>query len=514
MVAVPSEPFHPSYASIEQLRQVLESGRLTSEELVRFYLDRVRRFDKNGPRINAIISLNPNALDHARMSDDRRRTAKTAGKLDGIPFVAKDNLDTVGVPTTGGSAALHASKPAANAFVVQKLLDAGAILLGKANMSELAASCGRFGYSSAGGQTVNPFNPTRHVSGSSSGSAAAVAAGFAPFALGTDTSGSIRAPASAAGLVGLRPTFGLTSRSGVIPMSPATDTTGVLARTVRDLAIVLDVIAHPDPGDAATRDRNRPTGVYTDMLHSPSLDGARLGVIVNFRGLDPEVDAVERTTLRLMRSVGAVLVPWRLPSAYEALWQSVLEPLGKAEFKTHLNRYLSGLPLSQPRSLKQLIEISMSPSIAGSATPVHPGRLRALQDADASVIEHSVRDAAMLTEIIPDLQKGLRRAMSALGLDAAVFTTVGSPATPADAGPEMTLGGAADPYKAGYIASAVGFPEITVPVGRVSGNIPVGYSFLGLPGSEGRLLAFAHALQTQGPELPPPPNLNDSLLRS
>lgn len=503
-------PFDPAYAGIERLREALDTGTTTTERLVQFYLERIARFDKNGPRINAIISLNPDALDHARASDDRRKNRKIASVLDGVPFVAKDNFDTAGIPTTGGSAALRSSIPAADAFVVQKLLAAGAILLGKANMSELAASHGRFGYSSAGGQTVNPFDPARHVSGSSSGSAAAVAAGFAPFALGTDTSGSVRSPASVAGLVGLRPTTGLTSRSGVIPLSLTTDTTGPLARTVRDLAIVLDAIAHPDPDDAATLGLRRPRGSYLAALDRRSLDGARLGVVTNFRGLDAEVDAVEKATLRHLRSIGAVLVPVHLPARYEAIWPTILEPLERAEFRTQINRYLSRLPHSQPRSLKQIIEISLSPAIVGSATPVHPGRLKALQSAEISDTGCSSQYREILTEIIPDLQLGLHRLMAEAGLDALVFATMSSPATPrADGSDASQHDSAVDPYRAGYIAAAVGFPEITVPVGRVSGNMPIGYSFLGPPESEAALLGFAHALQTSRPRLPPPQWLID-----
>lgn len=500
----------PFRASIETLRSALDDGRLSAEGLVRFYLDRIARFDKTGPKINAMITLEPKALDQARASDERRQMGRTASLLDGIPFVVKDNFDTAGLPTTGGSAALRSSTPGSNAFVVQKLLDAGAVLLGKANMSELAASHGRFGYSSAGGQTVNPFDTARHVSGSSSGSAAAVAAGFATFALGTDTSGSIRAPASAAGLVGLRPTMGLTSRGGVIPMSLTTDTTGPLARSVRDLAIVLDVIAHPDPADAATLGLPRPRRSYLEALDRPSLDGVRLGVMSNFRGLDAEVDAVEQAALRRMQAMGAVLVPLHLPQKYETIWTTVLEPLGQAEFRTQIDRYLSGLSQSQPRSLKELIEISLSPAIARSATPVHPGRLRALQMAESSDVASSPLYKDILARVIPDLQEHLHRTMAAIGLHALVFVTTSSPATPrADTSDASAHDSADDPHKAGYIASAVGFPEITVPIARVSANMPVGYSFLGLPGHEAALLGLAQALQLTLAYGPSPPSVTD-----
>ncbi len=497
-------PFDPSYAGLDGLRRALDSGALTAEDLVRFYLDRIRRFDRDGPRINAIIGLNPEALAQARGNDRRRRSGAILGPLDGIPFVAKDNIDTAGVPTTGGSAALLSTIPLANAFVVQRLLDGGAILLAKANMSELAASHGRFGYSSAGGQTVNPFNVAHHVSGSSGGSAAAVAADFAPFALGTDTSGSIRAPASVAGLVGLRPTTGLASRSGVIPMSLTTDTTGPIARSVRDVAIVLDAIAHADPDDAATLGVHRPDIRYAESLDGHSLRGSRIGVVTNFRGSHAEADAVERATLQHLASLGAVLVPLRLPRSYEHLWPSVLEPLGRAEFKPQLDRYLSGRPSPQPRSLRQVIEISLSPAVAGSATPVHPARLRALQDAEASCLDGSPLYRDILARIIPDLRRDLTRTLTQSGLDALGFATMSGPATPHDDDVEVGPWGIDDPYRAGYIASAAGCPEVTVPVGRVSTDLPVGYSFLGRPGSEATLLGLAHALQASLPRSPPP----------
>src|ERR1700693_4873019 len=193
--AMADDTFNPAYATIEQLRFALDSGQISSEKLVRYYLGRIERFDKQGPRINALISLNPKALEQARTLDAEGKDQAHKGILYGIPFVAKDNYNTAGIPTSGGSAALQHSVPPTNAFIVQKLLDQGAILIGKSNMSELATSYDRLGYSSAGGLTVNPYNTARDASGSSSGSAAAVAADFAAFALGTDTGGCVRAPA-------------------------------------------------------------------------------------------------------------------------------------------------------------------------------------------------------------------------------------------------------------------------------------------------------------------------------
>jgi len=367
-------------------------------------------------------------------------------------------------------------------------------------MSELAASYDRLGYSSAGGLTLNPYNTARNVSGSSSGSAAAVAADFAAFALGTDTAGSVRGPASVAGLVGLRPTLGLTSRSGVIPLSLTFDTTGVLTRTVRDLAIVLDAIAAQDPDDAATLEQPKQHGSYLEALVTPSLKGARLGVITNFRGGNAEVDSVEQTVLTELTAQGAVLVPLTAPAEFEQLWNLVLGPVGEAEFKPQFERYLRTLPASQPKTLAQLIEISASHAVLDSATPVNPERLTALRQANAAALTDSPTYIHILTRIIPSLRQQLQELMAANALQALVFATMSCPASARfDRADASYVCGSDDPYKASYIASAVGFPEVTVPAGRISANMPVGYSFMGLPYSEAQLLNLADAFERTSP---------------
>src|SRR5882672_7411787 len=409
--AVGNDAFSPANATIERLRRALDAGQVSSEQLVRYYLDRIERFDKQGPHINALISLNPNALEQARRLDADTRNKPHKDILYGIPFIAKDNYNTAGLATSGGSAALRHSVPAANAFVVQKLLDRGAILIGKSNMSELAASYGRLGYSSAGGLTVNPYNTARDVSGSSSGSAAAVAADFAAFALGTDTGGSVRAPANVAGLVGLRPTLGLTSRGGVIPLSLTFDTTGALTRTVKDLAMVLDAIAGPDAQDASTLLQPKTRGSYVQALAAQSLRGARLGVITNFRGANAEVDAVERAALAELAAHGAVLVTVSLPKEFENLWKLVLGPVGEAEFKPQFERYLQTLAAAQPKTLAQLIKISSSRAVEDSPTPVNPGRLQGLRDAEATQLTDSPTYIHILTQVIPSIRRKLQTLM-------------------------------------------------------------------------------------------------------
>jgi amidase len=502
------QPFDPAHADIGALRAALDSGRLSSEQLVGYYLRRIERYDKAGPRINALITMNPRALEQARQLDVGAKTMVHKPMLYGIPFIAKDNYDTAGIETSGGSAALKHSVPAVNAFVIQKLLDQGAILIGKANMSELAASHGRLGYSSAGGLTLNPYNTARDASGSSSGSAAGVAADFAAFALGTDTGGSVRAPASVTGLAGLRPTLGLTSRSGVVPLSLTFDTTGVLARSVKDLAIVLDAIAGPDPGDTATLAQPLPGARYVEALGTRSIRGARLGVVGNFRGGNAEVDAVERTALDRLASLGAVLVPVTLPASFEDLWNSVLGPVGEAEFKPQFERYLGTLASSQPKTLARLIELSEAGDIAGSATPVNPARLAALRAADATSLADSPTYIRILTQTIPGVRLELESLMAAHNLQALVFSTMSCPASPRfDRADPSYVCLSQDTYSAGYVAAAAGFPEITVNAGSISGNMPVGYSFMGLPYSESRLIGLANAFQLAGPGGPALPAL-------
>jgi amidase len=504
--AAGAAPFEPGYRSIAELRAALDSHRISSEELVKYYLGRIERLDKHGPRINALISLNPRALDEARDADAHALTARAGNPLHGIPFIVKDNYDTAGIATSGGSAALARSVPSSNAFVVQRLLDRGAILIGKANMSELAASYGRLGYSSAGGLTLNPYNTARDVSGSSSGSAAAVAADFAPFALGTDTTGSIRGPASVAGLVGLRPTLGLTSRSGIIPLALSFDTAAILTRTAADQAVVLQAIAAPDPADAATWPASAASPDYADGLDDRSLRGARLGVVRSFRGGNAEVDAIEQSALRTLESKGAVLVTVDLPEEFRKLWDLAVGPAGTAEFKPQFERYLRTLPAGQPRTLAELIEISDSPAVSLSAHPVNPSRLQALREADATQLTDSPTYIRILTDIIPALRRRLEALAAQRRLRAFVFSTMSCPASPRfDRADPTYVCAADDPYAAGYIATATGFPEITVPVSRVAANVPVGYSFLGLPHTERALLSLAYAFQSAFPRLPPPP---------
>jgi amidase len=400
------------------------------------------------------------------------------------------------MPTSAGSAALKRSMPPINAFAVQKLLDQGAILVGKANMSELASSYGRLGYSSAGGLTRNPYNTSRNVSGSSSGSAAALAADFAAFALGMDTSGSIRGPANVAGLVGLRPTQGLISRGGVVPLSLTFDTVGILARNPQDIAIVLDTVAAADAADAATLDYPRSSGRFAEGIDHGSLRGVRLGVVGNFRGANDEVDGAEQDVLKTLNDQGAVLIPITLPDAYEHLWNLVMGPVGQAELRPQLERYLRSLPQGQPRNLAELIDASALHSARKFSNPINPALLNALREALPGELIDSPAYFNIVNQVIPSLRQELQALMASQNLRALVFSTMSCPASPRfDITDPRYVCRSDDSYKASYIAATVGFPEVTVPVARISAGLPVGYSFLGMPDSEVQLLSLANALQ-------------------
>jgi len=491
-----SGAFDPAGATISQLRAALDSGAISDVQLVHYYLNRIERFDKGGPRINALISLNANALKQARHVDDRLKTKSGRPTLLGIPFIVKDNFNSAGMPTSAGSAALKHSMPPMNAAAIQMLLDQGAILLGKANMSELAFSYGRLGYGSAGGLTLNPYNTSRNVSGSSSGSAAALAADFAAFALGTDTSGSIRGPASVAGLVGLRPTQGLISRVGVLSLSLTFDTVGILARSPKDVAIVLDAIGGPDAMDAATRERHRSQVSYAEGIDHESLQGVRLGVVGNFRGGNDEVDGAEQEVLKALKGQGAVLVPIALPDSFEHLWNSVMDPVGQAELRPQLERYLRTLPAGQPKTLAELIHASETRRELGSPNPINPALLKALREAQAGDLTHSPAYNNIVTQLIPALRQELQALMASQKLTALVFSTMICPASPRFDRPDPNyVCRSDDSYKPSYIAATVGFPEITVPVAQISNRVPVGYSLLGVPDSEAQLLGLGNALQ-------------------
>ncbi|MET0292421.1 MAG: amidase family protein, partial [Steroidobacteraceae bacterium] len=317
-------------ATIPELEKAMADGALTSEALTKAYLARIAAFDKQGPTINTVIQLNEKALDDAKTLDEERKAGKLRGPLHGIPVVLKDNIDTFDMPTTAGSTLLKGSVPPDDAFITKRLREAGAIILAKLNLSEFAAGGGSTGgsrdvevikagavpngYSSMGGQTRNPHDLDRGPSGSSGGTGAAIAAAFAQFGLGTDTHSSVRGPSSVNGIVGLKPTNGLMSRDGIIPLALSLDTAGPMARSVTDIAIALNVMAGVDAADAMTqRAEGKVEKDYVTFLNKGALKGKRVGVSRDFNGQNAGADAVYEKAVVALRALGATVVDVSYP---------------------------------------------------------------------------------------------------------------------------------------------------------------------------------------------------------
>lgn len=482
--------------SLVELRTALDNGQLSAEYLTQVYLDQIDKNDKKGMKINAISTLNPNALSDAKAWDlaQKKDPLRKNAPLSGIPFLVKDNYNTKGLLTTGGSVGLDSSIPTSTAFVVEKVLDQGGILLGKTNMSELAASYGRLGYSSFGGQTLNPWNLKRDASGSSSGSAAALAAKFAPYAFGSDTGGSIRGPASVTGTVGLRPSMGLISRSGVIPLSLSADTTGIFTRDVQDQAIVLNAIQGPDPLDSVTLNTKIKLDNFENYLIKDALKGKTIGVITNFAGDNAEVDALRVETEQKLRLAGATVTYITLPEVFNDLWSAVLGPVGHAEFKSDFEAYLLSLDTQQPKTLSAFIDLIEAKQAQNIGFGINPRRMNGLIT-DNNVTPEAIAEAKLILEkTVPELRAMFDQIMTDNQIDSFLLPTMTCPAsvvyTEKDPDYECT---AYDEYAPGYIASSLGYPEITFTVGTAKGNAPVGMSFLGSFNDDYKVLSFAYA---------------------
>ena len=343
--------------TIPELQALMDGGDLTSEALTQAYLDRIEALN---PDLNAVIATNPTALDDARAADEAR-AAGTSAPLLGIPVLLKDNINASGMPTTAGSLALTDSSPD-DAFIVSKLRDAGAVILGKANLSEWAffrAFPASSGWSAIGGQAGNPYALDRNPCGSSAGSGASVAASLATVAIGTETDGSIICPAAANGIVGIKPTLGLVSRSGIVPISSFQDTAGPMARNVTDAAVLLGVLAGSDPDDAATIDADTNVSDYLAALDPGALEGARIGVWrEGVFGIDPRVDAVIEATVARLEELGATIVDPADPDL-EGLGDNEFPAL-LSEFKAEIAEYLGTLGPDTPKTLQDLIDFNLA----------------------------------------------------------------------------------------------------------------------------------------------------------
>ncbi len=492
-----AETFQLQEATIADIQIAMDAGALTSVELVQLYLDRIEAYEEAGPAINALIAVNENALAVAAEMDAMREAGETTGPLHGIPIILKDNYDTADMPTTAGSDVLAGAIPPDDAFVVQQLRDAGAIVLAKANMSEFAASYGRLGYSSLGGLTLNPYNLDRDASGSSSGTGAAIAADFAVFGTGSDTAGSVRGPAAVAGLVGIKPTMGLLSRDGIVPLTLSFDVPGPMARTVTDAAIALGVMAGPDPADPRTLESAEfVEDNYTQFLDADSLDGARIGLITDFMGGNQEVDLLTEATILEMEALGATVVRIDLPAFLESTW-SYLSPAWENEFKPQIETYLSTLPAEYPKTLAELIAASLDPAIAESETPVNPSRVDSFIEMEEAL---GLADTGLLYSLsnqLPIARQTLVSTMADENLDAFIYPTMSCPASPIyliESDPTYACE-ADDPYSAGYLANASGLPDITLPMGYTAAGLPIGISLMAEAYSEPKLLGLAYAFE-------------------
>lgn len=484
-------------ASIEQLQRLLASGEATARDLVVACFERIEALDQNGPATRTVIELNPDALEIAEQLDRERAEGRLRSPLHGIPVLIKDNIDTCdAMHTTAGSLALEGSRPRRDATVVERLRAAGVVLLGKTNMSEWAnfrSSHSSSGWSGRGRQTRNPHALDRSPSGSSSGSAAAAAASYCAAALGTETDGSIVSPSGACGVVGIKPTVGLTSRAGVIPIAATQDTVGVHARSVRDAALVLNAMIGSDERDPATAAQQYavPLGIdYTEGFTHHALEGTRLGVIRNARVWERHAptDAVMEAALAALRDAGATLVDVELPE-YAATFVPEEMTVLLYEFKEGLERYLAEVdPLpnmpAPPRTLAEIIAFNQQH--AEAELPYFGQDVLVESSTKGGLTQLAYLEA--LAQSRDRAREGIQTVIEAHQLDALVAPT-GLPAWPID----LVMG---DRSSAGSSSPAAraGFPIVTVPAGFVLG-LPVGLSFMGLAYSEPVLLRLAYAFE-------------------
>jgi amidase len=492
------EEFELHEATVSELAAAMEASKQSARSIAREYLERIEKLDRNGPSLHAIIEVNPDAIEIAAALDKERLDKGPRGLLHGIPVIVKDNVDTADrMRTTAGSLALAGSTPARDAHIVKLLREAGAVIIAKANLSEWAnfrSSRSTSGWSGRGGQCRNPYALDRNPSGSSSGSAAAIAANFAPIAVGTETDGSIVSPSSHCSVVGIKPTVGLVSRAGVIPIAHSQDTAGPMARTVADAAILLTALAGADPRDSATKAAGKHAQDYTQSLDPNGLRGARIGVPRKYFGFDDRVDALMTSALDAMKRQGAVVVdPVDLGSS-DDYGNEELEVL-LYEFKADLNAYLAGLgPNAPARTMKDLIEFNEKNR--EKEMPYFGQEWFIKAEAKGPLTEKAYL-AARRKCVRLSRQLGIDAVTAKHRLDALVAPTAGVPGLIDLVKGDYGSGGSSSP------AAVAGYPSVTVPAGYVFG-LPVGISFFGRAYTEPTLIKLAYAWE-QATKLRRPP---------
>jgi len=473
--------------TISELQERFESSELTSRQVVQAYINRIEAVDRGGPSLNAVLTVNPNALDIASRLDQERQDGNVRGPLHGIPIVLKDNINTTDMPTTAGSMFLEGSIPPNEAFITSKLRDAGAIILGKTNLSEWAnfhSSFSSSGWSALGGQVHNPYELSRNPCGSSAGSGVAASANLTTIAIGTETNGSIVCPSNANGIVGMKPTVGIWSRSGIIPISYTTDSAGPMTRTVRDAAILLGALAGPDSNDQLSV--NAAENIhddYTQFLNANGLEGKRIGFYTGPMGNHFRVDTLMNETIRTLKRLGATVIEIDDITG-ENIGGDAFQVL-LYEFKNGVDAYLESLNNDAIiNSMEQMAE-----QIRNSPTATERfDRNLILMAAEKEGLDSEEYTKALERMLRVSREEGIDRVMDKNDLDAFVSPT-GSPAWKTDLilGDNFSLSSSSPSARAGY-------PIITLPMGSIDG-MPVGVSFFGRAWSEPVLLEIAYSFE-------------------
>jgi amidase len=499
LAAADTDP-SPAWASIGELHQRMDAGQLTSEALAREFLQRIRQIDQSGPSLHAVLETNPDALKLAAQLDHRH---SKRGALHGIPILLKDNIDTGDrMLTSAGSLALMDAPAPRDAGLVERLRKSGALILGKTNLSEWAnmrSNHASSGWSGRGGQTRNPYALDRNPCGSSAGSAAAVAAGLATAAIGSETDGSILCPAAANGLVGIKPTVGLVSRSGIVPISHNQDTAGPMARNVADAAAVLSAIAGGDPRDPATAEADRHATDYTRFLDPNGLKGKRIGVVRQLAGAEPNADRVLEQSIAVMKAQGAIIVdPVEVPHLKELNDPELLVLL--YDFKHDVQTYLATRPKSKMKTVADLIAFNKQE--AEREMPWFGQELFEQAQAKGELTDQAYVDALAKAKRLSG-PEGIDAALAKNHLDALLAPSWG-PTFVTDlvlgdhvVSGDPTIGGVSQP------AAVAGYPSLTVPAGFAH-DLPVGIVLFGAKWSEPTLIAIAYGFEQHSKAWQPP----------
>jgi amidase len=478
-------------AGVQEQQAQMAAGTLTSAALVQQYLARIAAIDKAGPALHAVIELNPDALTIAASLDRERKAGKLRGPLHGIPVLIKDNIATADkMSTSAGSLALDGVRASKDAYVAQKLREAGAVILGKTNLSEWAnmrSTHSVSGWSGRGGQTRNPYALDRNTSGSSSGSGAAMAAGLATLAIGTETDGSIVSPASTCGVVGIKPTLGLVSRSGIIPIAHSQDTAGPMTRSVADAALLLTALCGVDAADPATADsrgQGRSAPDYAQALRKDGLKGKRIGVARNFFGSATAVDALIEKELAVLKAQGAILVDVDVPNTDKYNDSELVVLLG--EFRPDLEAYLAAY--AAHAAVKTMADVIAFNDKNAARELQHFGQEHLIAAQAKPGLQDKAYREALATNRRYAREEGIDKIMRAEKLDALVAPTGGVAWLTDYINGDHYGGSFSSP------AAVAGYPHVTVPAGYVHG-LPVGLSFVGGAWSESTLIGMAYAYE-------------------